>query len=149
MGYVANNRPDLFNTLIFDRPWLDPINTMTNPSLPLTIDHYKEVGNPDNKEVFDYMMSYSPYQNIVKQDYPNLWFSMGFLDLNTPYWQTLESVAKYRENNTSKSLILSETGMNSGHYVSSTESISSSANHYAFIMYNIMGLKKDSKKIEK
>lgn len=148
MGYVANNRPDLFNTLIFDRPWLDPFTTMSNPSLPLTVDHYKEVGNPQKKEVFDYMKSYSPYQNITKQEYPNMMFITGYLDVNAPFWQVMESVSTYREKNTSNSLILSDTGMNRSHYFNYSESLASKAEQYAFIMYNILGMKKESKKVE-
>jgi len=137
MGYTANNYPDLFGTLIFDRPFLDVINTMTNKNLPLTTTEYKEWGNPDNKEFFDYMLSYSPYQNIKKQAYPNMLFYSGYLDAQTPYWQVAKCVAKYRENNSSSNLILMKTGMTSGHNILFLESDDRSASIYAFIMNTI------------
>ena len=115
MGYVANNRSDLFNTLIFDHPFLDVLNTMSNEKLPLTTMEYKEWGNPNNKKDFDYIKSYSPYQNITKQEYPNMYFISGLNDKQTPYWQILKSVAKYRENNTGNNIIILETDMKSGH----------------------------------
>jgi len=143
IGYTANNYPNLFGTLIFDRPYLDVINTMTNEDLPLTTTEYKEWGNPANKEVFDYMISYSPYQNIKKQKYPNMLFYSGFLDVQTPYWQVAKSVAKYRESNTSNNLILMKTGMTTPHMIRFSESDNRSANIYAFIMNTIAKKEKE------
>jgi len=137
MGYTANNYPNLFGTLILDRPYLDVINSMANKDLPLTTTEYKEWGNPTNKEAFDYMLSYSPYQNIKKQAYPNMLFYSGYLDVQTPYWQVAKSVAKYRENNTSKNLILMKTGLTTSHIIHFTESDNRAANIYAFIMNTI------------
>jgi protease II len=115
MGYVANNYPALFGTLIFDRPYLDVINTMMDSSLALTTMEYDEWGNPNDSVNYHYIKSYSPYQNIKKQAYPNMLFFSGYHDEQTPYWQIVKSVAKYRANNTSKSLILLNTDLNAGH----------------------------------
>jgi len=147
IGYTANNYPDLFGTLIFDRPYLDVINTMTNKDLPLTTTEYKEWGNPASKEVFDYMLSYSPYQNIKKQAYPNMLFYSGYLDTQTPYWQVAKSVAKYRGNNTSSNLILMKTGMTTAHMIHFTESNNRSTSIYVFIMNTISKKEKEVSEI--
>ena len=115
MGYVINERPELFNTVILDHPYLDVLNSMMNDSLPLTTDEYKELGDPRKLEVYKYMKSYSPYQNIKKQAYPNLLFIAGYNDEQTKYWQVAKYVASLRENNTGKSVILLKTNMQGGH----------------------------------
>jgi len=115
MGVVINRRPELFNTVILDHPYLDALTTMMMDTLPLTTDHYKEVGNPKEKIFYDYMKSYSPYQNIKKQDYPNLLFIASSNDYQTPTWQIAKYVAKVREFNTSTNTILFTTDFGSGH----------------------------------
>lgn len=115
MGVVINRRPELFNTVILDHAYLDVLTTMMNDTLPLTTDHYKEVGNPHEQEFYEYIKAYSPYQNISGQDYPNLLFIAGSNDFQTPTWQIAKCVAKLREMNTSESTILFKTDIGSGH----------------------------------
>lgn len=115
MGVVINRRPELFNTVILDHPYLDPLTTMMMDTLPLTTDHYKEVGNPNNQEVYAYMKAYSPYHNINKQAYPNLLFIASSNDYQTPTWQIAKYVAKLRASNTGTNAILFKTDFGSGH----------------------------------
>lgn len=115
MGAVINKRPELFNTVILDHPYLDALTTMMMDTLPLTTDHYKEVGNPNEEDYYDYMKRYSPYHNIKKQDYPNLLFLASSNDYQTPTWQVAKYVAKVKEFNTGNSVILFKTDFGSGH----------------------------------
>ncbi|MCK4573401.1 MAG: S9 family peptidase, partial [candidate division Zixibacteria bacterium] len=80
IGAIANMRPDLFEVLVADVPFVDLINTMLDPSIPLTVIEYEEWGNPNEKEYFDYMMSYSPYDNVIAQEYPNMLITAGLND---------------------------------------------------------------------
>jgi protease II len=139
MGYVANNYPQLFGTLIFDRPYLDVINTMMDSTLALTTMEYKEWGNPNDSLYYEYIKSYSPYQNIKKQDYPNMLFLSGYNDEQTPYWQIAKSVAKYRLNNTAKSLILLNTDLKAGHRGSTNINANTSkiTSKFALIQYTL------------
>lgn len=115
MGIVINRRPELFNTVILDHAYLDALTTMMNDTLPLTTDHYKEVGNPHEEVYYQLIKGYSPYQNIVEQDYPNLLFIAGSNDYQTPAWQIAKCVAKLREKNSGTSTILFKTDIGSGH----------------------------------
>ena len=115
VAQAINEKPELFHTVILDHAYLDVINTMMNDSLPLTIDEYKEWGNPQNKEVYDYIMGYSPYQNIQPNTYPNVLFLASYQDYRTPIWQIAKHVAKLRANNLWNTKILFMTDMNSGH----------------------------------
>ena len=146
VGYAANNYPELFNTLILDRPYLDVINTMTNEDIPLTTSEYKEWGNPKDSLSFNYILKYSPYQNIKAQSFPNMMFLAKFNDEQAPYWQIAKSAAKIRNNNQSNSIILLNTDLNSGHRgsVNPGNSIGEMADRYAFIMYTIMDRNKIS-----
>ncbi len=109
VGGAINESPELFVAAIFDYPYLDVINTMSNDKLYLTTTEYCEWGNPNLENELAYMHSYSPYQNIKKQEYPPMIFLSGLKDRSTPYWQVIKSVARYRENNTGISEILSFT----------------------------------------
>lgn len=135
VAQAANLRPDLFQTIVLDHPYLDVVNTMMNDSLPLTVDEYKEWGNPSDKEVFDYIMEYSPYQNIWPQDYPNVLLIAGFQDIQTPAWQIAKYAAKLRANNLCDSKIVLRTDMSSGHAGSRTgkEWIRAFAEEYSFV----------------
>lgn len=115
VGVAINRRPELFNTVIFDHAYLDVLTTMMNDTLPLTTDHYKEVGNPREDIYYEYIKNYSPYQNISAQDYPNLLFIGSSNDYQTPNWQIAKFVAKLRELNTSNNTILFKTDIGSGH----------------------------------
>ena len=115
VAQAINEKPELFHTVILDHAYLDVINTMMNDSLPLTIDEYKEWGNPQNKEVYDYILEYSPYQNIQPNTYPNVLFLASYQDYRTPIWQIAKHAAKLRANNLWNTKILLMTDMNSGH----------------------------------
>lgn len=121
VAQATNLKPELFNTIILDHPYLDVINTMMNDTLPLTIDEYKEWGgNPKNKEVYDYILKYSSYQNIIPQQYPNVLLITSYQDYQTPIWQVAKYTARLRENNLSDSEIIMLTDMNSGHIGNTT-----------------------------
>lgn len=115
MGAVINRRPELFNTVILDHAYLDALTTMMNDTLPLTTDHYKEVGNPQEEIYYKLIKGYSPYQNIVEQEYPNLLFIAGSNDYQTPAWQIAKCVAQLRKKNSGTSSILFKTDIGSGH----------------------------------
>ena len=115
VAQAINEAPGLFKTVILDHAYLDVVNTMMNDTLPLTIDEYKEWGNPNEKEVYDYILSYSPYQNIKPQKYPNVILFGGYQDYRTPIWQIAKYAAKLRANNLSDSVILLRTDMTGSH----------------------------------
>ena len=115
VSQAINLKPDLFNTVILDHPYLDVVNTMMNDTLPLTIDEYKEWGNPQNENVYNYILKYSPYQNIKPQHYPNVLLIAGYYDYQTPIWQIAKYTCRLREHNLSESDIILLTDMNSGH----------------------------------
>lgn len=115
MGAVANMRPDLFKLVIADVPFVDVINTMSDPSLPLVREEYEEWGNPNDKEYFEYMLSYSPYDNVKAQDYPTMLVTAGLNDPRVSYWEPAKFVAKLRANKTDKNFLLLKTNMDAGH----------------------------------
>ncbi|MCB9360617.1 MAG: prolyl oligopeptidase family serine peptidase [Flavobacteriales bacterium] len=135
VAQAVNLKPELFNTIVLDHPYLDVTNTMMNDTLPLTIDEYKEWGNPQNKEVYDYILKYSPYQNIKPQQYPNVLLIASYQDFQTPIWQVAKYTARLRENNLSDSEIIMLTDMSSGHIGNTTgkEWIKLFAETYSFI----------------
>src|ERR671910_1789139 len=94
MGAVANMRPDLFKAIVADVPFVDVINTMLDASLPLTTSEYIEWGNPNEKPAFDYMMKYSPYDNIRKVAYPATLVQVSLNDSQVPFWEGAKLVAK-------------------------------------------------------
>ena len=112
---------------------------MMNDSLPLTTDEYKEWGNPSDQAVYKYIKSYSPYQNIKKQEYPNLIFIASCNDYQTPVWQIAKYVAKLSEYNTGANSILFKTDIGSGHIgnTSGKEWIKNLSFQYAYIYGNI------------
>ncbi len=120
VGQAINLSPELFNTVILDHPYLDVVNTMMNDTLPLTIDEYKEWGNPEDMDVYRYIQSYSPYQNIKLQHYPNVLLIVSYNDYQTPIWQVAKYAARLREYNLSDSEILLITDMSGGHQGSTT-----------------------------
>ncbi len=115
MGAIANMRPDLYHTIILDVPFVDVINTMLDDQLPLTTVEYLEWGNPNYKPHFDYIKSYSPYDNVKVQDYPNLLFFTSLNDNRVGYWEPAKMVAKLRAMKTDDNLLLLKTNMNAGH----------------------------------
>jgi len=139
VGAAINKRPELFNTVILDHPYLDVLTTMMNDSLPLTTDEYKEWGNPNDKEVFNLIKSYSPYQNIKEQAYPNVVLIAGYNDYQTPYWQVAKYAARLRKCNTGNNSILFKTDFLSGHIGSTTgkEWLKELSFQYAFVYSNL------------
>ncbi|GAB4274887.1 MAG: oligopeptidase B [Candidatus Rifleibacteriota bacterium] len=115
IGAVVNMRPDLFKIAIADVPFVDVINTMSDPSLPLVREEYEEWGNPEDKEFFEYMLSYSPYDNIKPQRYPIMLVTAGLNDPRVSYWEPAKFVAKLRATKTDTNPLLLKTNMDAGH----------------------------------
>lgn len=115
MGAVANMAPQLYNGMIAQVPFVDVVNTMLDESIPLTTNEYDEWGNPNNKEAYSYMKSYSPYENIGKQHYPNILVITGLHDSQVQYFEPAKWVARLRETKTGDNVILLKTDMAYGH----------------------------------
>lgn len=115
VGASMTMRPDLFGAVIAKVPFVDVINTMSDPTIPLTTLEYDQWGNPDDKEYFDYMMSYSPYDNIRKTEYPNILITTGLNDPRVAYWEPAKFTAKLRELKTDDNLVLLKTNFDAGH----------------------------------
>lgn len=144
MGAVMNMRPDLFNTVIASVPFLDVINTMLDASIPLTTNEYNEWGNPNSRVFYDYMKSYSPYDNIKRQDYPHLLLQGGLNDLNVGFWEPAKFTAKLRDMKTDGNMLLLNTSMSGGHSMVSGRHnyLRQTAFEYAFI-FKSMGIESD------
>jgi oligopeptidase B len=115
MGAVVNMRPDLFKGIIAGVPWMDVITDMMNPDLPLTTLEYDEWGDPNKKEYYDYMLSWSPYDNVQAADFPAILATGGLNDTQVPYFSPAKWVQKIRENNTGSEPILLQVNMGAGH----------------------------------
>lgn len=115
MGAVANMRPDLYKAVILDVPFVDVVNTMLDDKLPLTTREYEEWGNPNVKEYYDYIKSYSPYDNVKSQDYPGMFFFTALNDSRVGYWEPAKMVAKLRALKTDNNVLLLKTDFFSGH----------------------------------
>lgn len=115
MGAVMNLRPDLFKGIVAQVPFVDVVTTMLDPNIPLTTGEYDEWGDPNQKEFYDYMLSYSPYDNVARQAYPHLCVTTGLHDSQVQYWEPAKWVAKLRTFNTSGSRIVLKTNMDAGH----------------------------------
>ena len=115
MGAVLNMRPELFKAAIAKVPFVDVIHTMLDASLPLTVTEYDEWGNPAEKDYFEYMRSYSPYDNVERRSYPNLLITGGLNDPRVQYWEPAKWALKLREHQTGGRLILLKMEMESGH----------------------------------
>lgn len=115
MGAVANMAPQLWNGIVAQVPFVDVLTTMSDPTIPLTTNEYDEWGNPENKEHYLYMKSYSPYDNVEKKDYPNMLVLTGLHDSQVQYFEPAKWVARLRELKTDKNLLLLKTNMEAGH----------------------------------
>lgn len=115
MGAMINMRPDLFNGVIANVPFVDVVTTMLDESIPLTTGEFQEWGNPKEKEFYDYMLSYSPYDNVNAQAYPNLLVTSGLHDSQVQYWEPTKWVAKLRDQKTDANVLLLFTNMEAGH----------------------------------
>jgi oligopeptidase B len=116
MGVVVNQAPELFKAAIAAVPFVDIMNTMIDDSLPLTTEEWIEWGNPrDDKKAWDYMYSYSPYDNVKAQNYPNMLIEVSLNDSQVPYWEGAKWAAKLRAMKTDNNTILLKTNMGAGH----------------------------------
>lgn len=115
IGDVINEQPALFKAAIAHVPFVDVLNTMLDENLPLTPSEFKEWGNPKDKEYFEYIKSYSPYDNIKAQNYPNLFVTAGLSDPRVGYWEAAKWVARLRANKTDSNIIVFKTNMDYGH----------------------------------
>ena len=115
MGAVVNMEPELFNGVIAAVPFVDVMTTMLDESIPLTTLEYDEWGNPNDLEYYNYMLSYSPYDNISNLNYPNLLITTGLHDSQVQYWEPAKWIAKLRDYNKSKNYLLLHTNMDTGH----------------------------------
>ena len=138
MGAIANMRPDLFNTIVASVPFVDLMNTMLDDTLPLTVAEYEEWGNPKVQEDFEYMLSYSPYDNITHQEYPNILAIAGYHDQRVSYWEPAKWIAKLRDYSTGNSAILLYTKFTAGHFGASGrfDYLKELALEYAFILHH-------------
>lgn len=115
MGAIINMEPELYKGVIAHVPWVDVITTMLDDSIPLTTSEYDEWGNPNDKEYYDYMLSYSPYDQVEAQDYPNMLVTTGLHDSQVQYFEPAKWVAKLRTMKTDNNRLLLKTNMEAGH----------------------------------
>jgi oligopeptidase B len=136
MGAVTNLRPDLFGAVIASVPFVDVLNTMLDDSLPLTVGEFEEWGNPQDPLYFDYIRSYSPYDNVEAKEYPPMLVTAGVNDPRVSYWEPAKYVAKLRAMATGDRLLLLKTEMDAGHFGPSGryESWKETAFEYAFLL---------------
>ena len=135
MGAIVNMRPDLWNGVIAAVPFVDVITTMSDASIPLTTNEYDEWGNPANKESYEYMKTYSPYDNVKKQAYPNMLVTTGLHDSQVQYFEPAKWVAKLRTMKTDKNQLFLYTNMEAGHGGASGrfKALKDKAREYAFL----------------
>ncbi|HEY0612354.1 MAG TPA: S9 family peptidase [Chitinophaga sp.] len=136
MGAVVNLRPDLWHGVIAGVPFVDVLTTMLDESIPLTTGEFDEWGNPKNKDSYEYMKSYSPYDNVTNKAYPNMLVTTGLHDSQVQYWEPAKWVAKLRELKTDHNLLLLQTDMETGHGGASGrfKSLHKTALEYAFLL---------------
>ncbi|HEY0376507.1 MAG TPA: S9 family peptidase [Pyrinomonadaceae bacterium] len=136
VGAVVNMRPDLFKAVIAEVPFVDVVNTMLDASLPLTTSEYIEWGNPNEKAAFDYIKTYSPYDNVKAQNYPVMLIKVSLNDSQVPYWEGAKFAAKLRATKTDNNLLLLKVNMGAGHGGSSGryDLLHEIAFNYAFML---------------
>ncbi len=136
MGAVVNMAPEKFNGVIAGVPFVDVISTMMDETIPLTTNEFDEWGNPKNKKSYDYMLSYSPYDNVAEQEYPHMLVTTGLFDSQVQYWEPAKWVAKLRDKKTDDNLLLLDTNMEAGHGGASGrfERYKETALEYAFLL---------------
>ncbi len=115
MGAIVNMRPELFQGVVAAVPFVDVITTMLDPDIPLTTSEYDEWGNPNDKEYYDYMLSYSPYDQVEAKDYPAMLITTGLHDSQVQYWEPAKWAAKLRSMKTDDKLLMLHTNMEAGH----------------------------------
>ena len=143
MGAISNMAPDLYTGIIAQVPFVDVVTTMLDESIPLTTGEYDEWGNPNVKKYYDYMLSYSPYDNVEAKEYPNMLITTGLHDSQVQYWEPAKWVAKLRDLKTDDNLLLIHINMDFGHGGASGrfEVYKEYALEYAFI-FKILNIKK-------
>jgi oligopeptidase B len=134
-------RPDLFKAVIGKVPFVDVVNSISDPSIPLTTLEYDEWGNTANKDHYDYMLSYSPYDNIHATSYPHILLTGGLNDPRVPYWEPAKFAAKLREHKTDNNLLLLKTNFHAGHAGASGryDYLKDVAFEYAFLIDRLNG----------
>ncbi|PQL92165.1 S9 family peptidase [Apibacter sp. wkB309] len=137
IGAVINYASKLFHGVVADVPFVDVVTTMLDDSIPLTTGEYDEWGNPNQLEYYNYMKSYSPYDNVENKEYPNMLVTTGLHDSQVQYWEPAKWVAKLRDMKTDSNLLLLQTNMDAGHGGSSGrfESLKEVALEYAFYLF--------------
>ena len=115
MGAIANMAPDKYRVILSQVPFVDVVTTMLDASIPLTTNEYDEWGNPEQKQYYDYMLSYSPYDNLKAQAYPATFVGTGLWDSQVQYWEPAKYVARLRDLNTSKAPVVFRINMEAGH----------------------------------
>ncbi len=143
MGGVVNMSPEIFNGVIAAVPFVDVMTTMLDETIPLTTGEYDEWGNPNEKKYYDYMLSYSPYDQVKAQEYPNMLVTTGLHDSQVQYYEPAKWVAKLREYKTDKNVLLMHTNMEAGHGGASGRfnALKETARDYAFFL-DLEGIKK-------
>lgn len=136
MGAIVNMNPELYNGIIAAVPFVDVISTMIDDSIPLTTGEYDEWGNPNDKEYYDYIKSYSPYDQVTAQNYPNMLITTGLHDSQVQYWEPAKWVAKLRDVKTDSNNLFLHTNMDAGHGGASGrfESLKEIAKEYTFFL---------------
>ncbi|MCK0156662.1 S9 family peptidase [Cellulophaga sp. F20128] len=136
MGTILNLAPELYNGVVASVPFVDVVTTMLDESIPLTTGEYDEWGNPNVKDYYDYMKSYSPYDNVVAQAYPTILVTTGLHDSQVQYWEPAKWVAKLRDLKTDSNLLFLDTNMEAGHGGASGrfEALKEVAKEYAFLL---------------
>ncbi len=142
MGAVINLRPDLYKGVVAAVPFVDVVTTMLDESIPLTTGEFEEWGNPKQQIYYDYMLSYSPYDNVEAKAYPNLLVTTGLHDSQVQYWEPAKWVAKLRTLKTDQNQLLLHTNMEAGHGGASGrfQALKDIALDFAF-MLNLMGIR--------
>lgn len=142
VGAMITQYPHLFKIGVASVPFVDVHTTMADPTIPLTVSEWEEWGNPNSAKYYDYMLSYSPYDNIKKQDYPSILVTGGLFDPRVAYWEPAKFVAKLREYKTDKNLLILKTDLTSGHFSASDryKYIKECSFEYSVIL-NELGLK--------
>ncbi|MEX1382002.1 S9 family peptidase [Lutibacter sp.] len=136
MGAVINLNPELFKGIVASVPFVDVVTTMLDDSIPLTTGEYDEWGNPNEKEFYDYMKSYSPYDNVKRKNYPNILVTTGLHDSQVQYFEPAKWVAKLRDLKTDNNLLVLHTDMEAGHGGASGrfDALKEIARDYSFII---------------
>ena len=136
MGVILNDAPEIYNGIISAVPFVDVMTTMLDETIPLTTSEYDEWGNPNDKDYYSYMKSYSPYDNVKAQDYPNLLVTSGLHDSQVQYWEPAKWVARLRELKTNKKQLYLNTDMEAGHGGASGrfDALKETAKKYSFLL---------------